>query len=72
MGSVTEQNLTTSDGGYLALYSYGSDDAPGERRVVVVGGAFLTALIYRPFSLALANELGEGWGVDVYDRRGRR
>lgn len=71
MGSVTEQNVTTSDGGQLALYSYGSDDAPGERRVVVVGGAFLTALIYRPFSLALAKELGDGWGVDVYDRRGR-
>ena len=68
---MKEQTLTTHDGGQLALYSYGAEAAPGERRVVVVGGAFLTALIYRPFSLALAKGLGEGWAVDVYDRRGR-
>jgi len=55
----------------LALYSYGTEDAPGEKRVVLIGGAFLTALIYRPFSIALANGLGDGWAVDVYDRRGR-
>jgi pimeloyl-ACP methyl ester carboxylesterase len=53
------------------VYSYGTGDAPGQRRVVVIGGAFLTALIYRPFSVALANGLGDGWAVDVYDRRGR-
>ncbi len=71
MGSVKEQEVPTHDGGRLALYSYGSEDAPGERRVAVIGGAFLTALIYRPFSMALADGLGDGWAVDVYDRRGR-
>jgi pimeloyl-ACP methyl ester carboxylesterase len=71
MGPVKEQEVPTHDGGTLALYSYGTEDAPGERRVVVIGGAFLTALIYRPFSMALAKGLGEGWAVDVYDRRGR-
>jgi pimeloyl-ACP methyl ester carboxylesterase len=68
---VKEQVVPTHDGGRLAVYSYGTDDAPGERRVVVIGGAFLTALIYRPFSVALAKGLGDGWAVDVYDRRGR-
>jgi pimeloyl-ACP methyl ester carboxylesterase len=71
MGNVKEQVVPTRDGGRLALYSYGAEDAPGERRVVVIGGAFLTALIYRPFSMALADGLGDGWAVDVYDRRGR-
>ncbi len=71
MGSVKQQEVPTHDGGRLALYSYGTEDAPGERRVVVIGGAFLTALIYRPFSMALADGLGDGWAVDVYDRRGR-
>ena len=70
-GPVEQQFITTHDGGRLALYSYGTVDAPGERRVVVIGGAFLTALIYRPFSEALSKGLGEGWAVDVYDRRGR-
>ena len=71
MGRVKEQVVPTRDGGRLALYSYGTVDAPGERRVVLIGGAFLTALIYRPFSQALAKGLGHGWAVDVYDRRGR-
>ena len=70
-GSVAQQLVTTHDGGRLALYSYGKVDAPGERRIVVIGGAFLTALIYRPFSEALSRGLGDGWAVDVYDRRGR-
>ncbi|WP_017196996.1 alpha/beta hydrolase [Arthrobacter sp. M2012083] len=68
---MKERDIGTHDGGKLALYSYGTEDAPGERRVVLIGGAFLTALIYRPFSLALSKGLGEGWAVDVYDRRGR-
>lgn len=68
---MNEQEVPTHDGGRLALYSYGTGDAPGERRVMVIGGAFLTALIYRPFSMALAEGLGDGWAVDVYDRRGR-
>jgi pimeloyl-ACP methyl ester carboxylesterase len=68
---VKEQVVPTYDGGRLAVYSYGTEDAPGQRRVVVIGGAFLTALIYRPFSVALAKGLGDGWAVDVYDRRGR-
>jgi pimeloyl-ACP methyl ester carboxylesterase len=68
---VKEQVVPTHDGGRLGVYSYGTEDAPGQRRVVVIGGAFLTALIYRPFSVALAKGLGDGWAVDVYDRRGR-
>lgn len=68
---MKQQHITTHDGGQLALYSYGTQDAPGRRRIVVIGGAFLTALIYRPFSEALSEELGDGWAVDVYDRRGR-
>ncbi|MEZ2391728.1 alpha/beta fold hydrolase [bacterium RCC_150] len=68
---MRESEIPTSDGGKLALYSYGSADAAGQRRVVLIGGAFLTALIYRPFSLALAKGLGDDWAVDVYDRRGR-
>src|SRR5438445_10254523 len=68
---MEEREIPTPDGGKLALYSYGMVDAPGTRRVVLIGGAFLTAFIYRPFSLALANGLGGGWAVDVYDRRGR-
>lgn len=68
---MKEREVPTPDGGKLALYSYGAVDAPGERRVVLIGGAFLTALIYRPFSLALSKGLGEAWAVDVYDRRGR-
>jgi pimeloyl-ACP methyl ester carboxylesterase len=71
MVRVKEQEIPTHDGGRLALYSYGAEDAPGDRRVVVIGGAFLTALIYRPFSQALAKGLGNEWAVDVYDRRGR-
>lgn len=68
---MKEQVVPTHDGGRLAVYSYGTEDAPGQRRVVIIGGAFLTALIYRPFSVALAKGLGDGWAVDVYDRRGR-
>jgi len=68
---VKERGIQTHDGGKLALYSYGAEEAPGEQRVVLIGGAFLTALIYRPFSIALAKGLGQGWAVDVYDRRGR-
>jgi pimeloyl-ACP methyl ester carboxylesterase len=68
---MEENILRTSDGGSLALYSYGDPQAPGHRRILVVGGAFLTALIYRPFAAALGARLGENWTVDVYDRRGR-
>lgn len=68
---MEERTLETDDGGRLALYSYGTAGAPPERRVLVVGGAFLTALIYRPFAMALASGLGDAWAVDVYDRRGR-
>ncbi|WP_115788506.1 alpha/beta fold hydrolase [Arthrobacter silvisoli] len=68
---MDERTLETADGGRLALYSYGTAGAPPQRRVLVVGGAFLTALIYRPFAMALAAGLGNGWAVDVYDRRGR-
>jgi hypothetical protein len=60
-GRVKERVLPAHDGGRLALYSYGTEDAPGQKRVLLIGGAFLTALIYRPFSIALAKGLGEGW-----------
>lgn len=68
---MEESILQTPDGGFLALYSYGNPHAPGHRRILVVGGAFLTALIYRPFAAALSARLGEDWAVDLYDRRGR-
>ena len=67
--------LHTADGGTLGMHSYATSEAdlqaPGQRRVVVVGGAFLTAAIYRPFCSLFARELGQGWAVDIYDRRGR-
>lgn len=68
---MEESILETPDGGALALYSYGNPIAPGHRRILVVGGAFLTALIYRPFAAALSARLGQDWTVDLYDRRGR-
>ncbi|MBW4095610.1 MAG: alpha/beta hydrolase [Acidobacteria bacterium] len=68
---MEQRRISTDDGGHLALYSYGNNQASGEHRILVIGGAFLTALIYRPFSIALAKKLGDGWAVDVYDRRGR-
>lgn len=68
---MEESILETADGGHLALYSYGNARATGEHRILVVGGAFLTALIYRPFAAALSSRLGDAWAVDVYDRRGR-
>ncbi len=66
-----DRTVATLDGGRLGVTSYGDLDAPGERRVLVVGGAFITALIYRPFALRLSQALGAGWAVDVFDRRGR-
>ncbi|MGJ9403270.1 alpha/beta fold hydrolase [Arthrobacter sp. KK5.5] len=68
---MKERIVPTPDGGRLALHTYGQADAPGDRRVLVVGGAFITALIYRPFAKSLSRCLGESWAVDVYDRRGR-
>ncbi|MBG6084822.1 alpha/beta hydrolase [Zhihengliuella flava] len=71
LGRPEEALISTPDGGALGLATYGYANAPGERRVLVVGGAFLTALIYRPFAVALSGALGQAWAVDVYDRRGR-
>ncbi|MDO5743898.1 MAG: alpha/beta hydrolase [Micrococcaceae bacterium] len=68
---MEENMLPTADGGSLALYSYGNTQTPGSRRILVVGGAFLTAAIYRPFAAALGSRLGDAWTVDLYDRRGR-
>lgn len=68
---MEESILPTADGGSLALYSYGNSQTPGSHRILVVGGAFLTAAIYRPFAAALASRLGDDWTVDLYDRRGR-
>ncbi|MET1035227.1 MAG: alpha/beta hydrolase family protein [Arthrobacter sp.] len=68
---MRERIVPASDAGRLSLHTYGAADAVAERRILVVGGAFLTALIYRPFALALSRRLGAEWAVDVYDRRGR-
>ncbi|MDP5227001.1 MULTISPECIES: alpha/beta hydrolase [Arthrobacter] len=65
--------MPTSDGLTLAMDSYGEPDAG--RGLVVVGGAFLTAALYRPFAQAFVAALNAeddgGWAVHVYDRRGR-
>lgn len=68
---MEESTLKTPDGAHLALYTYGNTQARGDKRVLVVGGAFLTALIYRPFAAALSTQFGDEWAIDIYDRRGR-
>lgn len=50
---------------------FGEPGAPPERTLVVVCGAFLPAAIYAPFATSLARELGGGWAIHVYDRRGK-
>lgn len=67
--------VTAADGAALAMTTCGDEHAPGERRVVVVVGAHLSAWSYRPFAHVLRARLrelsGADWAVDVYDRRGR-
>jgi len=69
----TESIVRAGDGAELAMDSYGESDA--DRSLVVVGGAFLTAALYRPFAQAFVTALeseddGRSWSVHVYDRRG--
>lgn len=59
------------DTAVLRGYLFGCADAAPERRVVLVSGAFLPALVYAPFAVALTKQLGEDWGIYVYDRRGK-
>jgi pimeloyl-ACP methyl ester carboxylesterase len=73
----------TDDGAVLKAYGFGDLNAEPDRRVLIVCGAFLPGLVYAPFSSALVKKLrhGErergavrrqgGWGVFVYDRRGK-
>lgn len=71
----THDVVMASDGAALAVTTCGDETAPGERRVVVVVGAHLSAWFYRPFAHVLRARLrelsGRDWAVDVYDRRGR-
>lgn len=71
----THDVVTAADGAALAMTTCGDEAAPGERRVVVVVGAHLSAWYYRPFAHVLRARLremsGQDWAVDVYDRRGR-
>lgn len=71
----THDVVTAADGAALAMTTCGDETAPGERRVVVVVGAHLSAWYYRPFAHVLRARLreisGQDWAVDVYDRRGR-
>lgn len=68
---VSTRRVPTEDGGELVLDSFGAQDAVGARRIAVVCGAFLPAVVYAPFARSLVRELPDGWAVDVYDRRGK-
>lgn len=61
----------TPDNATLRGYVFGNPDAPADRRIVIVCGAFLPALVYAPFASALAKNLDGEWAVYVYDRRGK-
>lgn len=61
----------TPDDRVLRAYAFGNTEAEPERRVLIVCGAFLPALVYAPFASALAAKLGPQWCVFVYDRRGK-
>ena len=71
----THDVVTAADGAALAMTTCGDETAPGQRRIVVVVGAHLSAWSYRPFAHVLRSRLqemsGQDWAVDVYDRRGR-
>ncbi|MGF3054959.1 alpha/beta fold hydrolase [Microbacterium sp. YY-01] len=71
MKPVDDSEWQTHDGGTLKAYTFGSADAPPERRIVIVCGAFLPALVYAPFASALAKQFDDAWGIYVYDRRGK-
>lgn len=65
------QDWETPDDRVLRAYAFGNPAADPGRRVLIVCGAFLPALVYAPFASALAKELDDTWGVFVYDRRGK-
>lgn len=71
MTPAEDLEWVTDDGATLQAYVFGNEAAAPDRRVLVVCGAFLPALVYAPFAAALINELGDEWGVYVYDRRGK-
>lgn len=71
MSSSRKEFVPTSQGGQLFLITHGKADAAPEKRIVVVCGAFLPAIIYGPFARGLLKNLPEDWAVDVYDRRGK-
>lgn len=71
MRPTAEADWGTPDGAKLHAYTFGDDEAPPERRLLIVCGAFLPALVYAPFASALVKELRGGWSVHVYDRRGK-
>lgn len=71
MKPVNEYQWTAADGATLKGYVFGDAKAQAQRRVAIVCGAFLPALVYAPFATALAKQLGKDWGIYVYDRRGK-
>lgn len=71
MKPETAEDWETPDHRTLRAYAFGDADAAPQRRVLIVCGAFLPALVYAPFATALAGKLGDGWRVYVYDRRGK-
>lgn len=71
MKDVRISRLPTSDGGELALHTYGPQEPDPERSVAIVCGAFLPAAVYAPFAVVLRRKLGQDWAVHVHDRRGK-
>lgn len=71
MTPVATEDWDTPDQRTLRAYAFGTVDAAPDRRVLIVCGAFLPALVYAPFASALADRLGDSWCVYVYDRRGK-
>ena len=61
----------TPDHRTLRGYAFGDATAARSQTALIVCGAFLPALAYAPFASALAKQLGHGWRVFVYDRRGK-
>jgi pimeloyl-ACP methyl ester carboxylesterase len=71
MTPADTRDWTTPDGATLHDLVFGDPSAPPERTLVIVCGAFLPAALYAPFATSLARDLGGGWAIHVYDRRGK-
>lgn len=71
MSDSTRRTIPTTEGGELHLVTHGPADAAGDRRIVIVCGAFLPAVVYAPFAHGILKDMGDDWAVDVYDRRGK-